>query len=771
MQNEPVVLILDESAEDLAKIKSILEGRSIRFVEASSAAEAFEVSRNLDYISMLVAGLTAENGSDILDFRDHLDTRFGDFPSVFCSRDDMTPFYPRVGPNERLFFKPINRGALVEWYDKVVGETESPQETSTAEEVPDSEVAHEPVSSPPPEIETAPSTEPISETEPAPLVESAPIQLPENALPVGTRLGDYKLLREIQQDDNFALYEAEQTSIGRHVALKTLYRKHRRDIRWVQGFVDEASARASATHPAISLVYECDQELGVNFYTLELVDAPSLADLARRRSELSDAAIWRILEASGDALEYLRNKGMTHRLFSAQSILILRGGEPRIANPVKGRGEPLSPDEEREQMALLADAVSPFLKKTGTDPALYSLVDRMATDRIDAVNSIDALKKAIHPPDPDADLTEAELAKRNEKAKDRKAIVAGTVIGLIIVAAAVIAFFVLAGKPEARDLESLARVPAGVFPFQDGKDIEVPEFWIGKYEVTIADYADFLDALASDSQLAAKVRHPEQPEEKTDYTPEKWNIYYPQALKAGKFYGGPIGPNYPVVGVDWWDANAYATWRGGRLPTEEEWEKAARGRSGSKYPWGDENVPGNLNSGMDHESSEEIEVAGIDGYKYWNPVDAIAADESRYGVVGLAGNVSEWTATKLAHPDSPDKKVPLKRGASFATKTGFELTARRAAETAFERNFWTGFRIASDSEKLAQKPVAAVASEGESMMIPEEPAPVVGGPAPEAMAPEPAATESAATEPPAEPAPAATEAPSAPDPAPADGDQ
>ena len=63
----------------------------------------------------------------------------------------------------------------------------------------------------------------------------------------------------------------------------------------------------------------------------------------------------------------------------------------------------------------------------------------------------------------------------------------------------------------------------------------------------------------------------------------------------------------------------------------------------------------------------------------------------------LAGNVSEWTATRDAHPESPDKSVPLKRGASFATKGDFELTVRRASESAEERNFLTGFRVAADT--------------------------------------------------------------------------
>ena len=131
----------------------------------------------------------------------------------------------------------------------------------------------------------------------------------------------------------------------------------------------------------------------MNFYTLELVDSPSLADLARRRSQLEESVLWRVLESGADALIYLRESGMSHRLVSANSILMLRSGEPRIANPVRGRGVPLSVDEERQQMQLLADAVSPFLKPGG-DPGLHSLVDRMGADRIDAIKYNRRLKKS-----------------------------------------------------------------------------------------------------------------------------------------------------------------------------------------------------------------------------------------------------------------------------------------------------------------------------------------------------------------------------------------
>lgn len=733
MSTETTVLIIDASPEDRAAVRSVLDERVSHFIEASDAAEAWGLTRDVGHVSLMIAGLAADTGVDILDFRDHLQGEIGLFPCVFSSHEDMTEFYERVFENERLFFKPVNRGALIEWFEQCVhkslpaGEAREGGATSKLE----------PVGSPPPEIDTAPSGE--APAEPLPQVESVAVSLPEDALPVGMRLGDYKLLREIQEDDNFALYEAEQTSIGRRVALKTLYRKHRKDINWVQGFVNEASARASVNHPAISLVYECDQELGVNFYTLELVDAPSLSDLARRRSDIEEGVIWKVLDSCADALRYLRENSMSHRLFTAQSILVVKGAEPRIANPVKGVGVTITPQEERQQMELLGEALAPFVQKPGIDRNLFSLVDRLGTDRIDGINSIKALQSAIDSSG-EQELTERDIAVMTEKKSNQNALIIGTLVGVLIVGG-LAAFLLLGSEPNIRQLDGLTKIPSGVFPFQDGEEIELSEFWIGQHEVTIADYASFLDDINAHPNKVVKLRHTDQPETKVTYEPDRWAEVLRAAKKEGKFYGGYIDMNCPVVGVDWWDAHAYAKWRGGRLPTEQEWEKSARGRAGSKFPWGDEKVNANFNSGIDHESKDGSEAGSIDGYKYWCPVDAIAADESRYGVFGLAGNVSEWTGTWGAHPDQPGKQVPLKRGASFATTSGFELTARRAADSASERNFWTGFRIVSDVENpvkggKASKPKGPKAKEAAGGKAKEkdggmsEPPPVAPEPAP-----------------------------------------
>ena len=98
------------------------------------------------------------------------------------------------------------------------------------------------------------------------------------------------------------------------------------------------------------------------------------------------------------------------------------------------------------------------------------------------------------------------------------------------------------------------------------------------------------------------------------------------------YYGYPEFDNYPVVYVTWSYARTYCEWRGARLPTESEWEKAARGGlEGKLYPWGDEF------NGLLASSGESRH-----GYKRTAPVGSFAPNG--YGLYDMAGNVEEWTA-------------------------------------------------------------------------------------------------------------------------------
>lgn len=115
-------------------------------------------------------------------------------------------------------------------------------------------------------------------------------------------------------------------------------------------------------------------------------------------------------------------------------------------------------------------------------------------------------------------------------------------------------------------------------------------------------------------------------------------------LSFGDYYTNPKHENYPAVDVSWVDANVYCEWAGKRLPTEAEWEKAARGTEGQLYPWGNQ-WQGNVLNFCDLNCTNDYrDSSANDQQKYRAPVGSYSAGKSAYGLFDMAGNVWEWVA-------------------------------------------------------------------------------------------------------------------------------
>lgn len=208
----------------------------------------------------------------------------------------------------------------------------------------------------------------------------------------------------------------------------------------------------------------------------------------------------------------------------------------------------------------------------------------------------------------------------------------------------------------------------------DARDDECPThfvtvsgFWIDRYPVTVGQYAHFVESggYRNDPCWTPAGREWRDSRSRTD--PDDW-------------VGQLEHTNRPVVNVTWFEADAYAAWAGKRLPTESEWELAARGRNGRRFPWGDDR-PAEHHASFDGRTSSPT------------PVGIYPRGATRWGVFDLAGNILEWCSDWYGTYPSKLVADPLgvSQGYARVTRGGafyFDVLALRAA---CRRSYGPGF--------------------------------------------------------------------------------
>ncbi len=239
-------------------------------------------------------------------------------------------------------------------------------------------------------------------------------------------------------------------------------------------------------------------------------------------------------------------------------------------------------------------------------------------------------------------------------------------------------------------------IPAGTFSMGSNAraaderpkhKVHLSAYYISKYEVTNAEYYEFWYSLQKEMD--------ENSQDQIQHTPESFSRLphigsWPE--RASKF------PDHPIVGVSWHDAKAYAEWKGMRLPTEAEWEKAARGYTDRLWPWGNSMLP-NANTSEKNDGYEN-RIA---------PVGSYPKGKSYYGVMDMAGNVWEWTSDWYSdiyylHSPKQNPKGPevgswrVLRGGSWIDKlTRCSTTFRFYLYPTLKTSF-VGFRLVKTAE-------------------------------------------------------------------------
>lgn len=197
--------------------------------------------------------------------------------------------------------------------------------------------------------------------------------------------------------------------------------------------------------------------------------------------------------------------------------------------------------------------------------------------------------------------------------------------------------------------KEMVKIPAGNFLYgEERQRLHLPDYWLDKTPVTNAEYAQFV----------AATNHP---------PPKHWQGSLPPEAIV----------NHPVVHVSWFDAREYAAWANKRLPTEQEWEKAARGRDGREYPWGSWQPKRCNTSDENRRSTTTVMSYSPEG-------------DSPYGCADMSGNVWEWTDAWYEN----NQKMRVLRGGSWSTYGWMARVTNRDPFDPNRKDDDVGFRTA-----------------------------------------------------------------------------
>ena len=527
---------------------------------------------------------------------------------------------------------------------------------------------------------------PSCETPVESLAEAPTIPLtPDDEAPEGLRLAElserlqealgaeYAVERPIGHGGFAVVFLVRDLTLKRALAIKVISPELIISKTVLERFRREAETIAQLSHAHIVPVHFVGSKDDLFYLAMAYVDGESLADCLRREGRLGVDETARILKEIASALHLAHRRGVIHRDIKPHNVLLEKetgralltdfgiartaeGGALTATGMVVGTPAYMSPEQvtgdkidHRADIYALgtvgyemlagrppftgANQQAVLFKRVAEDPEpieqvnpevphwLASVVNGCLTSDPDKrIASAREIAEALGSTTPVSGSQSMPALRR--KAQVRRGPTVAVVIGFLAVTAVGALWFLrsaatgsekapVAPAPATPVVPAgMVLVPAGTYVIgRDGQGFDTPahevtidSFAIGRTEVTVAHYAEFITATRA---------------------PTPWATM--------------PDPSLPVTRVTWFEARDYCGWRyeGGRLPTEEEWEAAARGPEGSRYPWSDTDAPGQPNT-----LSRRLNRPAPAGYS-----------QNALGVFDMIGNVWEWTsAAATAYP-------------------------------------------------------------------------------------------------------------------------
>lgn len=471
-------------------------------------------------------------------------------------------------------------------------------------------------------------------------------KLPPRLIAAGTKIVDRYLIEGVIGEGGMGVvYRGRDLQKDRLVAIKALHGSLMGDPEIRRRFVREAQLMLGWNHKHVARVHDLIERDELLAFVMEYVDGPSLEDHVQRwGGKLPWDEIRQIFTGVLDAMEEAHSVGVVHRDLKPQNILLSLGAdgtEPKIVD--FGIAKILEGTTYTMTGALLGTCryMSPEQVQAPQDvdhrADIYSLgvtLYRCVTGRcpFEGNNHFAVMMAHVEQqPAPPSDYRPhmpgaLESLMLQVLAKSREDRPASCHVFRKSLETALVD--VTHAKPEREsdhprviiedDGNEMLLVPNGAFQLgAHRRTVYLDRFYLARYPVTNRQFQAFMEA--------------------TNYAPtDEEAKRFLAHWRNGKCQSDLL--DHPVVFVSWLDARAYCRWAARRLPSEAEWEKAARGPDGNKYPWGkDEPTADHANFGQAR--AKAYPVSGEGGT---SAVDAFPRSVSPYGMEGMAGNVFEW---------------------------------------------------------------------------------------------------------------------------------